>query len=112
MTATSAAHNPSLADQSRLGILLVAGSAVTWSFGGAIARFITLSDSWAIVFWRASFAATFLIAFMLWRDGARGTLSLFRNMGWAGMGVALCFAIASTSFIVALAHTTGDACGR
>ena len=97
-------HAP--AAQSRLGVLLVAGSALTWSFGGAIARFITVDDNWTIVFWRSGFAALFLLAFMLYRDGFRGTLHLFRGMGLAGLGVASCFAIASTSFIVALAHTT------
>ena len=94
------------ADHTRLGILLVAGSAITWSFGGAIARFITVEDHWTIVFWRALFAAAFLLTFMLLRDGPRGTLALFRNMGLPGLGVALCFAIASTSFVVALQHTT------
>ena len=97
-------HTP--AAPSRLGVLLVAGSALTWSFGGAIARFITVDDNWTIVFWRSCFAALFLLAFMLYRDGFRGTLHLFRDMGLAGLGVAACFAIASTSFIVALAHTT------
>ena len=43
---------------------------------------------------------------MLWRDGARGTLALFRGMGLPGLAVALCFATASTSFVVALAYTT------
>jgi drug/metabolite transporter (DMT)-like permease len=101
------ATQPSLpATQSRLGVLLVAGSALTWSFGGAIARFIAVDDNWTIVFWRSLFAALFLLGFMLWRDGPRGTVRLFRNMGAAGLGVACCFAIASTSFIVALAHTT------
>lgn len=94
------------ADHTRLGILLVAGSAITWSFGGAIARFITVEDHWTIVFWRALFAAAFLLTFMLLRDGPRGTLALFRSMGLPGLGVALCFAIASTSFVVALQHTT------
>jgi drug/metabolite transporter (DMT)-like permease len=84
----------------------VAGSAVTWSFGGTIARFITLDDPWTVVFWRSAFAAAFLILFMLLRDGPRGTLALFRNMGLPGIAVGVCFAIASTSFIVALQHTT------
>lgn len=90
----------------RLGLLLVFLSALVWSFGGTIARFIETTDSWAIVFWRSFWAAAFLIGFMLVRDGARGTVRLFRDMGLPGLGVALCFASASTSFIVALAHTT------
>ena len=93
------------ADTSR-GILLVAGSALVWSFGGTIARFLETTDSWTIVFWRSFFAAVFLFGFMLWRDGPRGTLAMFKGMGIPGLGVAACFAIASTSFVVALKHTT------
>ena len=89
-----------------LGMALVAGSAICWSFGGTIARYLTVDDSWTVIFWRSVFAALFLLAFMLLRDGPRGTLILFRNMGLAGIGVALCFAVASTSFVVALAYTT------
>ena len=94
------------AGEFRLGIILVAASAIVWSFGGAIARFLHVGDSWTIVFWRSVFAAAFLLVFMLVRDGPRGTLALLRGMGAAGAGVALCFATASTAFIVALAHTT------
>ncbi|MFM2278911.1 MAG: hypothetical protein RLZZ444_1142, partial [Pseudomonadota bacterium] len=53
----------------RLGATLVFLSAVIWSFGGAIARFLTISDSWTIVFWRALFAGLFLLGFLLLRDG-------------------------------------------
>jgi len=90
----------------RLGLALVAGSALAWSFGGTIARFIHVEDSWTVVFWRALFASSFLLLFMLWRDGPRATLSMFRNMGRAGLGVAICFGIASSCFVVALQFTT------
>lgn len=89
-----------------LGALLVFMSAFVWSLGGAIARFLTVEDSWTIVFWRSFWAVAFLIAFMLWRDGRRGTVALFREMGWAGLAVGVCFAVASTSFVVALSFTT------
>ncbi|MEY4884474.1 MAG: hypothetical protein RIS34_2328 [Pseudomonadota bacterium] len=92
--------------QERRGALLVFGSAAVWSFGGAIARFLSVTDSWVIVFWRSLFAATFLLGFMLWRHGVRGTKELFGAMGMPGLGVALCFAVASVAFVVALAHTT------
>lgn len=88
------------------GALLVFGAAAVWSFGGAIARFLAVTDSWTIIFWRSLFAATFLLGFMLWRDGWRGTRKLFAGMGAAGVAVGLCFATASTSFVVALSHTT------
>ena len=105
-TASQAIHAFDHAGMRRRGIFLVAGSAVVWSFGGAIARFLSVDDSWTVIFWRSLFAAIFLLGFMLWRDGPRGTLALFRGMGLAGLGVAMCFAIASTSFVVALAYTT------
>lgn len=104
MAGTATQASPSRGDE-RLGFLLVTLSALFWSFGGAIARFIE-ADSWTMVFWRSVWAAAFLIGFMLWRDGLRGTMALFRNMGLPGLAVGVCFAIASTSFVVALAYTT------
>ena len=94
------------AGEARLGYALVLGSALCWSFGGAIARFIETGDSWTVVFWRSFFASLFIVGFMLWRDGPRGTLALFRGMGLPGLFVAVCFAVASTSFVVALSYTT------
>ncbi len=90
----------------RRGALLVFGSAAAWSFGGAIARFLQVSDSWVTVFWRSVFASAFLLGFMLYRDGPAKTRHLFGAMGLPGLGVALCFATASTAFVVALSHTT------
>lgn len=104
-TAPGPGSEPPAAD-ARLGYLLVFLSALFWSLGGVFARFIQSSDAWTVVFWRGSWATAFLLAFMLWRDGLRGTLALFRSMGVPGMAVALCFAIASSSFVVALSHTT------
>ena len=88
------------------GALLVFGSAAVWSFGGAIARFLEVTDSWTVIFWRSLSAAVFLLGFMLKRDGWVGTRQMFVSMGLPGVGVALCFATASTAFVVALAHTT------
>lgn len=88
------------------GVWLVAGSALAWSFGGAIARYLHVGDSWLIVFWRSLFAAAFLLSFMLYRQGLRSTWRLFATMGLPGLGVAVCFAIASTCFVVALSYTT------
>lgn len=90
----------------RRGALLVFGSATAWSFGGAIARFLQVSDSWVTVFWRSLFAGSFLLGFMLFKYGRSNTANLFRVMGMPGMGVAICFATASTAFVVALSYTT------
>ncbi len=89
-----------------VGAALVLGAAVAWSFGGTLARFLHIEDGWTVVFWRSLFAALFLLGFMLLRDGPRGTVQLFKGMGLAGIAVGICFATASTSFILALAYTT------
>lgn len=88
-----------------LGIALVAGSAVAWSYGGAIQRFIGVSDGWTIVFWRCLFAGLFLLTFMLVRDGISGTIRLFRAMGWPGFCIAVGFALVSTFFVLAVTMT-------
>jgi drug/metabolite transporter (DMT)-like permease len=88
------------------GMVLVGLSALVWSFGGAIARSISIDDTWTVVFWRSVFASLFLLAFMLWRDGPAGTRDLFRRMGWPGVTVGLCFMAASISFVVAISYTT------
>ncbi|MBT3177719.1 MAG: DMT family transporter [Desulfobacula sp.] len=87
-------------------MVLVLASAIVWSFGGALKHFITTGESWTIVFWRSVWAALFLLAFMLVRKGGRNTLKLFADMGLPGICVGICFATASTCFIVALNHTT------
>lgn len=106
MATSRAIHPHTPAADFRLGVLLVAGAAIAWSFGGTIARYIEAPDAWTVVFWRSLFASTFLLLFMLWRDGPEATVKMFRAMGWPGLGVACCFGIASSSFVVALQHTT------
>lgn len=89
----------------RAGIMLVAGSALAWSFGGMIDRFITVQDTWTVVFWRSWWAALFLLAFLLLRDG-RDAPKAFKSMRWPSFVVALCFTTASISFVQAIALTT------
>lgn len=94
------------ASQEKVGATLVFLSALFWSFGGAIARFLTIEDSWTVVFWRALFAGLFLMGFLLVRDGPRETIRLYRNMGIPGLLVGFGFATASTCFIIAISYTT------
>lgn len=94
------------ADGERSGILLVFLSAFVWSTGGAIARFLGVEDDWTVVFWRSLFAAAFLVGFLVVRDGLHGAARQFREMGVPGVVVGLCFASASTCFVLAIAHTT------
>lgn len=96
---------PPSMQRSWLGIALVTGSAIAWSYGGAIQRFIGVDDGWTIVFWRCLFAGLFLLAFMLIRDGIGGTLGLFRAMGRPGFFIAVGFALVSTFFVLAVSMT-------
>ncbi len=104
MSAVAAQQSP--INQERIGVLLVFLSALFWSLGGTIARFIETPDSWTVVFWRSVWASAFLFGFMLWRDGWQGTQRLFRDMGWPGLAVAACFALCSTAFVISLSYTT------
>lgn len=88
-----------------LGVALVFGSAVAWSYGGAIQGFISEADIWTIVFWRGLFAGLFLLVFMLLRDGPRGTARLFSLIGWPGITIAAGFAIISSLFVLAINMT-------
>lgn len=94
------------ASHEKVGALLVFLSALCWSFGGAIARFLTIEDSWTVVFWRALFAGLFLVGFLVVRDGPREAIRLYRNMGIPGLLVGFGFAIASTCFVIAISYTT------
>ncbi|MBD0413094.1 DMT family transporter [Oryzicola mucosus] len=96
----------STSGEERQGLLLVFLSALAWSFGGTIGRFVETPDGWTMVFWRSFWAVAFLVGFMLWRDGRRGTLRMFAGMGVPGMAVAICFGISSACFVLALSYTT------
>lgn len=85
------------------GRLLVAAAALCWSTGGLIARLVD-TDPWTTVFWRGIFCAAFLVAVTALRVGAR-TPDVFLGIGWPGLAMAACFAIASTCFIMALHRT-------
>ena len=98
--------DPALSESHPLGAWLVFGAAVVWSLGGILARLADMDNAWATIFWRSGTAALCLLAFMLLRDGRAGTLALFSRMGAAGLAVAACFTVATTSFVVALQFTT------
>lgn len=81
-------------------------SALLWSFGGALGRFAQIPDTAAMVFWRSLFGTLFLIFFMMAYYGPRKTVDQFFRLGAYGLLVALCFALASSWFIISLQYTT------
>lgn len=88
----------------RRGLLLVAGAAIVWSSGGLLARMIE-TDPWTKLFWRSLFAFVFLLAYAWFKNRGR-LVATFRELGWPGVMLGLCFATASTAFIVGLNYTT------
>ena len=88
----------------RLGVGLVTAAALCWSSGGLIAR-LAGTDPWTTIFWRSVFCAAFLSGAVIVTQ--RGRLAtVVREAGWAGLGMAVCFATASTAFIMALSRTS------
>jgi len=90
--------------QHRRGLMLVAGAAIVWSFGGLLARLVA-ADPWTILFWRSVFACLFLLGYAWYRNRGR-LIKTFRDLGWPGIVLGLCFAVASSSFIIALSLTS------
>lgn len=87
------------------GALLVSAAALLWSTGGLIVRSLELADAWTTVFWRGLAAGAFLLAFVLVREG-RHAIGAFLRIGWPGIVLALCYASASISLVIAFRLTS------
>lgn len=88
------------------GAFLVFGAALTWSFGGTIVRFLSVTDSFTIIFWRSLFAAIFLAGFLVWQYGFKAAASSMLAIRGPSFGVAVGFVVASISFVAAMRYTT------
>jgi drug/metabolite transporter (DMT)-like permease len=88
----------------RRGALLVAGAAMCWSSGGLITRLVSTSP-WTTSLWRSLFASLFL-AVVLWIVRGHGFFEQWLQVGRPILAVAACMALASTCFILSLAHTS------
>src|SRR3712207_4666667 len=96
-----------VADGARLrrrGQVYVALAAVAWSTAGVLQRQLTL-DTTTQVLGRAVFAGAALLVYVAIVDRGR-VVDAFRSIGLAGVGVALCVAVASAGFISALNHAS------
>lgn len=87
------------------GALLVAAAAVLWSTGGLIVRSLEVADGPTTVFWRSLTACVFLLLLVVVRERG-GALRSFQRMGWPGLVVAACYAVASTALVVAFRLTS------
>ena len=88
----------------RRGQIYVALAAVAWSTAGVLQRELSVGAATQVA-GRALFAAIALFLFVVVSE--RGdTVRAFRTMGRAELAVAVLTAVASSTFIVALNHTT------
>jgi drug/metabolite transporter (DMT)-like permease len=101
---TSATVALDRARRHRRGQVYVALAAVAWSSAGVLQRQLTL-DTPTQVSGRAAFGGAALLAYVAVVERGR-VVQAFRSVGLAGIGVALCIATASGSFIAALNHTS------
>jgi drug/metabolite transporter (DMT)-like permease len=88
----------------RRGQVYVALAAVAWSSAGVLQRQLSL-DTPSQLAGRAVFAALALLLFVAVAERGR-VVRAWRSIGIAGVGLALCLAVASGTFITALNHTT------
>jgi drug/metabolite transporter (DMT)-like permease len=102
--ATAATAVLDQAAQRRRGQVYVALAAVAWSTAGILQRQLSL-DIATQVAGRALFAALALLAYVAVAERGR-VVQACRSVGLAGVGFALCLAVASATFIAALNHTT------
>ncbi len=88
----------------RSGQTYVALAALAWSSAGLVQRELPL-DAATQVAGRALFAAPALFAYAFWVE-RRDVLRAFARMGLAGVAVGVLVGVASSTFIVALNHTS------
>jgi drug/metabolite transporter (DMT)-like permease len=88
----------------RRGQVYVALAALAWSSAGVLQRELSVGTATQVA-GRALFALLALFAFVAFSEGG-GVVRAFGSMGRAEFAVAVCTAVASVSFIVALNHTT------
>ena len=93
------------ADQIRKGQIYVALGAVAWSTAGLFQRDLTVAPATQLG-GRAFFGMVALFAFVAISQRRTGIVASFRSIGRAGIVTAVCMAIASGTFIIALNHTS------
>jgi drug/metabolite transporter (DMT)-like permease len=103
--AQSAAARLETADHSRKGQLFVALGAVAWSTAGLLQRDLTVGPGTQLG-GRAFFGMLSLFAFVVLMRRSGGIVETFRGIGRSGVATAVCMAIASGAFIIALNHTS------
>lgn len=87
------------------GIACLLTATLFTSLAGILLRLMEQADGWQILFYRAVSFVIVLLAFIAYQHRG-GTLQAFREVGWAGLAVAVALGIAFMAFIMALLQTT------
>jgi drug/metabolite transporter (DMT)-like permease len=104
MTDPSTPRRDPATPAARRGALLVACASLCWSSGGLIVRLVG-TGPWTTLFWR-SLAASLCLALVLGLARRQSIVRQWRDGGRPVLAVAICMALASTCFILSLAHTS------
>jgi drug/metabolite transporter (DMT)-like permease len=80
-------------------------AATAWSLAGVLQRELSPMSVSTQLAGRAGFAFLALLAYLALSEG-RGIGAAFRSTGWWGAATAVCMAVASGTFFIALNHTT------
>ncbi|HTE82699.1 MAG TPA: DMT family transporter [Reyranella sp.] len=86
-----------------LGTLLLIASATAYSTAGFFTRLIHV-DAWTLLFWRGLFGGGFLAIVVALQQRGRMWPAI-RAMGWEGVLVAICSAVATVCFLNAMRLT-------
>ena len=101
---TIALQGRDTAAEHRLGVALIAASAIAWSFSGVFARLLTV-DVWTAVLLRSAFGTLYMAIGLLVVHRGRALVSL-RSIGWTGLFVAACGGVSMVAFIGAFFYTS------
>ena len=104
-TAAAAASKPRHGPHYRLGVLLVAGSGIAFSFIGLTMRHVDDADGWQILFYRSIAAALVIALFMAIRRRGRVAAS-FRGIGRKGLLYAAFMAVQFSCYVFAIINTS------
>jgi drug/metabolite transporter (DMT)-like permease len=84
------------------GVILVVVSAIVFSSAGVFTKGVS-ADAWTVIFWRGIAAATFTLAYMVWRGGFWAEVQAF---GRPALLITLMGASGSAAFIPAFKLST------
>jgi drug/metabolite transporter (DMT)-like permease len=98
------ADSPQARSDHRLGVFLVAASAVAWSVSGLFARMLTV-DAWTTVTMRAGIGVIYM-GLGLVLTHRSNSIAAARSIGLFGVAVGACAGLSMLAYVGALFHTS------